>query len=96
MTSCNEVAVRIEPITHQGKLVNAQRSGGKLILMVDWEPAFVKFIKNDNLIMRFSGSCYDGTTYTFTFSNPPPLERYWREGKEDIKVKERKLDDIKA
>jgi hypothetical protein len=42
MTTCNEVAIRIEPTTHQDKSVNARRVGGKLIFMVDWEPVFVQ------------------------------------------------------
>jgi len=41
MTSNNEVATRIEATTYQGRPVNARRSGGKLVLMVDWEPVFV-------------------------------------------------------
>jgi hypothetical protein len=36
------VVTRITPTTHQGKTVNARRVGGKLILMVDWEPVFVR------------------------------------------------------
>jgi hypothetical protein len=42
MTTCNEVAIRIEPTTHQDKSVNARRVGGKLIFMADWEPVFVQ------------------------------------------------------
>jgi hypothetical protein len=40
-TSCDEIATRIEPITHQGKPVNARRSGGKLIFMAEWEPVLI-------------------------------------------------------
>lgn len=40
-TTCNEVATRIEPTTHRGKLANARRAGGKLVWMADWEPVFV-------------------------------------------------------
>jgi hypothetical protein len=42
LTTCNEVATRIEPVTHQNKLMNAQRIGGKFIFMADWEPVFVE------------------------------------------------------
>lgn len=42
MTTCNEVAIRILPATHQGKLANARRAGGKLIKMENWEPVFVR------------------------------------------------------
>lgn len=41
MTTCNEVATRIEPTTHQDKPVNARRVGGKLIFMAEWEPVFL-------------------------------------------------------
>lgn len=41
MTTCNEVATRIEPTAHQDKPVNARRVGGKLIFMAEWEPVFV-------------------------------------------------------
>jgi hypothetical protein len=41
-TTCNEVATRIELTTYEGRPVNARRSRGKLILMVEWEPVFVK------------------------------------------------------
>lgn len=47
MTTCNEIATRIELITHQGKPVNARRSGGKLIFMVDWEPVFIEVNRPD-------------------------------------------------
>jgi hypothetical protein len=42
LTTCNEVATRIEPATYQGKPVNARRAGGKLIFMAEWEPVFVE------------------------------------------------------
>jgi hypothetical protein len=42
MTTCDEVATRIEPTTHRGKTVNARRVGGKLIWMEDWEPVFMR------------------------------------------------------
>jgi hypothetical protein len=42
LTTCNEVATRIEPTTHQGKPVNARRLGGKLVFMVEWEPVFAR------------------------------------------------------
>ncbi len=41
LTSVNEIATRIEPATHKGRPVNARRAGGKLVLMVDWEPVFI-------------------------------------------------------
>jgi hypothetical protein len=42
LTTCNEVATRIdEPTTHQGKPVNARRSGGKLVWVAEWEPVFI-------------------------------------------------------
>jgi len=44
LTPCNEIATRIEPTTHQGKPINAQRVGGKLIFMADWEPVFVMLL----------------------------------------------------
>lgn len=49
MTTCNEVAIRTESRVHQGKLVNAWRSGGKLIFMAEWEPVFVKETKEQRL-----------------------------------------------
>jgi hypothetical protein len=45
MTTCDEVAVRIEPTTHRGKPVNARRVGGKLIFMAEWEPVFIEGAK---------------------------------------------------
>lgn len=42
LTTCNEVATRIEPATHQEKTVNARRAGDKLIFMADWEPVFIR------------------------------------------------------
>lgn len=42
LTPVNEVAVRIEPTIHRCKPVNTRRSGGKLVLMVDWEPVFIR------------------------------------------------------
>jgi len=42
LTTCNEIAVRIEPRIYYGKLVNARRIGGKLIFMADWEPVFIQ------------------------------------------------------
>lgn len=42
LTTCNEVATRIEPTTRRGKPMNARRVGGKLINMVDWEPVFIR------------------------------------------------------
>ncbi len=47
LTTCNEVAARIAPTTHQGKTVNARRVGGKLIFMADWEPIFVSRSNDD-------------------------------------------------
>jgi hypothetical protein len=47
MTTCDEVATRIEPTTYRGKPVNARRSGGKLIFIEDWEPAFVEVHRPD-------------------------------------------------
>jgi hypothetical protein len=47
MTTCDEVAVRIEPTTHRGKTVNARRAGGKLIKMEDWEPVLVEVNRPD-------------------------------------------------
>lgn len=44
LTTCNEVSTRIVPTTHQGKLVNVRRDGGKLILMFNWEPVFIEGI----------------------------------------------------
>lgn len=45
MTTCNEVARRIElriEFGMKGKLVNAQRiSSGKMIFIADWEPVFI-------------------------------------------------------
>lgn len=40
--SDNEIAIRIEPTTHQGKPMNAQRAGGKLVFMAEWEPVFAQ------------------------------------------------------
>jgi hypothetical protein len=42
LTTCDEVATRIEPALHQGKPVNARRVSGKLIFMADWEPVFIQ------------------------------------------------------
>jgi hypothetical protein len=42
LSTCNEVATRIEPTTHRGKPVNARRSGGGLVFMVEWEPVLVR------------------------------------------------------
>jgi hypothetical protein len=41
-TICNDVATRIKPNFHNGKLVNAERPNGKLIFVADWEPVFVE------------------------------------------------------
>jgi hypothetical protein len=42
LTTCNEIATRIKPITRRDKIVNARRVSGKLIFMADWEPVFVE------------------------------------------------------
>jgi hypothetical protein len=43
LTTCNEVATRIAPTTHnRAKMKNAKRAGGKLIFMAEWEPVFIK------------------------------------------------------
>lgn len=47
LTTCNEVAIRITPTMHQKKPMNAQRIGGKLIFMADWEPVFIIVRKHE-------------------------------------------------
>jgi hypothetical protein len=43
LTTCNEVATRIAPTTHnRERMKNARRAGGKLIFMAEWEPVFIE------------------------------------------------------
>jgi hypothetical protein len=41
LTTCNEIATRIEPAAGR-RWANARRASGKLIYMAKWEPVFVK------------------------------------------------------
>jgi len=41
LTICNEVAIRTEHATHQGREMNARRVTGKMIFVEPWEPVFV-------------------------------------------------------